>query len=69
MQRNSSGPRTAVIRTNLTPAEHRAFSRACAAEGQQKAEVLREFARWFTQHHAEAMQAWLAALKGYPGKL
>jgi hypothetical protein len=55
-------PRTAVVRTNLTPAEHKAFSRACDRLHAQKAEVLRVFALWITAHQAElaAQPDWLA---------
>lgn len=38
--------RTKVLRTNLTPTEHKAFAAACKRIGAQKAEVLREFAIW-----------------------
>lgn len=54
--------RTAVVRTNLTPAEHKAFSHACDRLHAQKAEVLREFALWLTAHYRElaAQPDWLA---------
>lgn len=53
-----------TIRTNLSPAEHRAFARACRKFGAHKSEVLYDFARWFTRNHSElaAREDWLAPM-------
>lgn len=45
--------RTAVVRTSLTQAEHRAFSKACERLHTQKAEALRAFALWFIAHQGD----------------
>ena len=56
-----STARTKVLRTNLSPAEHKLFGQACKRIGAQKAEVLREFALWMIDNVTDlrSKQFWL----------